>query len=51
MGEKENGGDLDSDQNYLFYKEYCKLFYANIILANELQKLLNEKSDLSYKLN
>ena len=42
----ENG-----DQNYHFYKEYCRLYYANIILTNRLQQLLNEKQDLNYKLN
>ena len=39
------------DQNYHFYKEYCRLYYANIILTNRLQQLLNEKQDLGYKLN
>ena len=24
------------DQNYHFYKEYCRLYYANIILTNRL---------------
>lgn len=32
-GEDEN----DQDQNYHFYKEYCRLYYANIILTNRLQ--------------
>lgn len=32
-----------TDQNYQFYKEYCRLYYANIILTNRLQQLLNEK--------
>lgn len=41
----------DSDQNYQFYKEYCRLYYANIILTNRLQQLLNEKKDLQFKLN
>ena len=36
----------ESDQNYQFYKEYCRLYYANIILTNRLQQLLNEKKDL-----
>lgn len=26
----------DGDQNYHFYKEYCRLYYANIILTNRL---------------
>lgn len=30
-------GDEDMDQNYQFYKEYCRLYYANIILTNRLQ--------------
>ena len=38
-------------QNFHFYKEYCRLYYANIILTNRLQQLLNEKQDLGYKLN
>lgn len=25
-----------TDQNYQFYKEYCRLYYANIILTNRL---------------
>ena len=40
----------NQDQNYHFYKEYCRLYYANIILTNRLQQLLNEKQDLNYKL-
>ena len=39
------------DQNYQFYKEYCRLYYANIILTNRLQQLLNEKQELQFKLN
>jgi hypothetical protein len=31
---KSDGG---ADQNYQFYKEYCRLYYANIILTNRLQ--------------
>ena len=37
---------VDDDQNYQFYKEYCRLYYANIILTNRLSQLLNEKKDL-----
>ena len=37
---------VEDDQNYQFYKEYCRLYYANIILTNRLQQLLNEKKDL-----
>ncbi len=44
-------GEENGDQNYHFYKEYCRLYYANIILTNRLQQLLNEKQDLGYKLN
>lgn len=40
-----------ADQNYQFYKEYCRLYYANIILTNRLQQLLNEKQELQFKLN
>lgn len=32
----EDGGN-NADQNYQFYKEYCRLYYANIILTNRLQ--------------
>ena len=28
---------VEDDQNYQFYKEYCRLYYANIILTNRLQ--------------
>ena len=45
------GEPANQDQNYHFYKEYCRLYYANIILANRLQQLLNEKQELGYKLN
>ena len=46
-GEAPDGGDdLENDSNYQFYKEYCRLYYANIILTNRLQQLLNEKKDL-----
>ena len=31
------------DYNHHFYKEYCRLYYANIILTNRLQQLLDEK--------
>jgi hypothetical protein len=27
----------DQNQNFQFYKEYCRLYYANIILTNRLQ--------------
>jgi len=40
-----------STDQYQFYKEYCRLYYANIILTNRLQQLLNEKQDLQFKLN
>ena len=52
-GNDEADGDNEHshDQNYHFYKEYCRLYYANIILTNRLQQLLNEKQDLGYKLN
>ena len=51
-GEAPDGGDdLENDSNYQFYKEYCRLYYANIILTNRLQQLLNEKQDLQFKLN
>ena len=43
-------GSVDDDQNYQFYKEYCRLYYANIILTNRLSQLLNEKKDLQFKL-
>jgi hypothetical protein len=41
----------EEEQNFQFYKEYCRLYYANIILTNRLQQLLNEKKDLQFKLN
>ena len=36
--DKEEMSELndDHDQNYHFYKEYCRLYYANIILSNRL---------------
>eukprot|EP00347_Sterkiella_histriomuscorum_P022077 403331761 len=43
--------DDDQDQNFQFYKEYCRLYYANIVLTNRLQHLLNEKQELQFKLN
>jgi len=45
------GAQGGADQNYQFYKEYCRLYYANIILTNRLQQLLNEKQELQFKLN
>lgn len=29
--------DLNNDSNYLYYKEYCKLYYANIILTGRVR--------------
>ena len=51
--EEEGENDVfdNQDQNQHFYKEYCRLYYANIILTNRLQQLLDEKQDLGYKLN
>ena len=34
---QENDEELEEDQNYHFYKEHCRLYYANIILTNRLQ--------------
>jgi len=28
--------DLNNDSNFLYYKEYCKLYYANIILTGRV---------------
>jgi hypothetical protein len=44
-GEKD-ANNPEEEQNFQFYKEYCRLYYANIILTNRLQQLLNEKKDL-----
>ena len=46
-----SASNVEDDQNYQFYKEYCRLYYANIILTNRLQQLLNEKKDLQFKLS
>ena len=46
MAEDSMPTSVEDDQNYQFYKEYCRLYYANIILTNRLQQLLNEKKDL-----
>jgi hypothetical protein len=43
----------------MYYREYCKLYYANIILTGrvfffvtcQLQNILNEKEELKIKLN
>ena len=43
--------DQDLDYNYHFYKEYCRLYFANKALTNRLQQLLNEKQELQFKLN
>ena len=51
MGDEEQPASVEADQNYQFYKEYCRLYYANIILTNRLQQLLNEKKDLQFKLS
>ena len=53
MGEDSmaGGASMEDDQNYQFYKEYCRLYYANIILTNRLSQLLNEKKDLQFKLS
>ena len=32
----EQPASVEADQNYQFYKEYCRLYYANIILTNRL---------------
>ena len=41
-----NEDDFENDPNYQFYKEYCRLHYANIILTNRLQRLISEKVEL-----
>lgn len=51
MGDDCVTNGVEDDQNYQFYKEYCRLYYANIILTNRLQQLLNEKKDLQFKLS
>ena len=35
--DNEMASNMEDDQNYQFYKEYCRLYYANIILTNRLQ--------------
>ena len=45
--QKEEKVDLEQDQNFHFYKEYCRLYYAKVVLGNRLQQLLNEKQDLN----
>jgi hypothetical protein len=42
----DDGDDEQMDYNYHFYKEYCRLYFANKALTNRLQQLLNEKQDL-----
>ena len=32
--------DGNNDSNYLYYKEYCKLYYANIILTGRVSPCL-----------
>lgn len=49
--ENQQQQNPEEEQNFQFYKEYCRLYYANIILTNRLQQLLNEKKDLQFKLN
>lgn len=51
LGVDDLTNGVEDDQNYQFYKEYCRLYYANIILTNRLQQLLNEKKDLQFKLS
>ena len=35
--EDDNNSIVENDdQNHHFYKEYCRLYYANIILTNRL---------------
>lgn len=34
--EVDGENEQSHDQNYHFYKEYCRLYYANIILTNRL---------------
>ena len=50
-GDEAGVQNPEEEQNFQFYKEYCRLYYANIILTNRLQQLLNEKKDLQFKLN
>jgi flagellar biosynthesis/type III secretory pathway chaperone len=49
---KEKANHLNSlGQNHHFYKEFCRLYYAKVILSNRLQQLLNEKQELNYQLS
>jgi len=40
--------NVDNSVNY--YQEYCKLFVANVMLTNQLKELINEKNDLTLRL-
>ena len=49
--QSKNVGNAEySNPNISCYEEYCKLYFANIILTNQLKVLLNEKSLLLKKL-
>jgi len=39
------------DPNFLYYPEYCRLYFANILLTTKLKHLLTEKDELNKKLS
>ena len=39
----------NSDTNFSYYHEYCRLYLANVVLLSQLRELFNERNDLTSK--
>ena len=42
--------DVEFNANTQSYQEYCKLYFTNIILSNQVKMMLSEKNELSGKI-
>jgi hypothetical protein len=40
---------VDSDTNFNYYHEYCRLYLANVVLLSQMRELVNERNELSTK--
>lgn len=39
----------ETDTNFNYYHEYCRLYLANIVLLSQMRELVNERNELNTK--